>query len=96
MNRLRRYAERLDWVDLAVLGAAVLAAAANIAAAAWVVVPVVALIAFVVVRAAWWRTEFEAECQSHDHTMHQLAEARAEVRRLSGDVVRWADFGGQR
>jgi hypothetical protein len=89
-------ATRLDWIDLAVLGGAILAAAANIAAGAWVVVPVVALMAFVIVRASWWRTEFEAECQSHDFTQHQLDEARAEVRRLSGDVVRWADFGGQR
>ncbi len=96
LNRLRRAAERLDWIDCAVLVAVVIAAAANIAAGAWVVLPVVALMAFIVVRAAWWRTEFEAECESHDFTQHQLDEARAEVRRLSGDVVRWADFGGQR
>jgi hypothetical protein len=96
LNRLTRAAERLDWVDCAVLVAVVIAAAANVAAGAWVVLPVVALMAFIVVRAAWWRTEFEAECESHDFTQHQLDEARAEVRRLSGDVVRWADFGGQR
>ena len=89
-------ASRLDWIDLAVLGGAVLAAAANTAAGAWVVIPVVALVTVIVTRSAWWRTEFQAECESHDHTQQQLDEARAEVRRLSGDVVRWADFGGQR
>ncbi len=91
-NRLRRAAERLDWADLILIGGCLIAAAANVNAGAWVVVPVVALVTVIVVRSAWWRTEFQAECESHDHTMHQLDEARAEVRRLTDGVVRWGDF----
>ncbi len=95
-RRTRDLLTRLTWVELALLGGVTFAIVLNAAAGTWVAVLLLTAFALMFVTAAYWHGEFQAECQSHDHTLHQLDEARAEVRRLSGDVVRWADFGGQR
>ena len=71
------------------------AVVANAAAGTWLAVGLLLCVGALFVAANFWRSEFDAECQSHDYTQHQLDEARAEVRRLSGVVVRWADFGGK-
>ena len=96
MKAARRALERLDWIELMVLGGLVVAVVANAAAGTWIAVGLLLCVGALFVAANYWRTEYEAEAASHDFTLHQLAEARAEVRRLSGDVVRWADFGGQK
>lgn len=96
MNRIRRTLDHLSWAELAVLGALLFAIVANAAAGEWLHVGLLLCVGALFVAANYWRTEYEAEAESHDFTQHQLDEARAEVRRLSGDAVRWVDFGGDR
>lgn len=91
-----RLLDRLSWIEVAMLAGLTVAVALNAAAGTWVAVGLLLTVALLFLAAVYWRTECEAEAASHDHTLHQLDEARAEVRRLSGDVVRWGDLGGQR